>query len=484
MFVQFSKKKDGGAATDGVSRAAFNKICLEYFEEGMRKPARNGNPGALETGLAQQRRHFLRGRWRDAEVPADLVELKALWDGMTPEQSGASRALLEDFSRWKPGPAGRGGERLSRKRGSEDGESDGEFERGESHSPYPPPVAWDSTSAMAPKVDGMVPEHAEMVEPPRKRANTRELQSKRDMQHVSRMAEGPGLELLCNVAFNSDQMPHDHLPLLEPHSMHNDSDLVTDRMVRGDLGSGWHPHHLDREIEMGGSNMPLRDDDVSLMTSDDLHLLHRHHHHYPPHPHSHPHAHQMHRMSASMAMEYGHGHPAHMHRAPMGYSAHHMGEHPMREDPRDLMIDMLPPHSHRAPVPHLEGAWDSPSAHYAPPRPMGGLPPTHSGPMTHKSPRYVPMTHKSPRHGPMSHPGHSPRHGPMVNRSSPHHAPMRQSPHHPGMHPGKSPRHGPIPPGHPSENRGEMLPPSANANWMKSPGLSHMKPKKIPGRCV
>ena len=36
--------------------------------------------------------------------------------------------------------------------------------------------------------------------------------------------------------------------------------------------------------------------------------------------------------------------------------------------------------------------------------------------------------------------------------------------------------------GHPSEMRGEMLPPSANASWMKSPGLSHMKPKKIPGR--
>ena len=34
--------------------------------------------------------------------------------------------------------------------------------------------------------------------------------------------------------------------------------------------------------------------------------------------------------------------------------------------------------------------------------------------------------------------------------------------------------------GHPSENRGEMLPPSTN--WMKSPGLGHVKPKKIPGR--
>lgn len=513
MFDQFSKKKDGGSATDGVSRAAFNKICLEYHEEGMRKPARNGNPGALETGLAQQRRHFLRGRWRDPAVPADLAALKVLWSSMTPDQSTASRNLLEDFSRWKPGPAGRGGERMSRKRGSEDGDSDGEFERGETHSTYPHPGAWDSTATMAPKVDGIVPPHSEMGGPPRKRAKLHGLHSKRDMQHVGRLDE-PGLELLCNVAFNSDQMPHDHLPhhhlpLLEPQSMHNDSsmhndgspmhndsDMVADRMVKGDLGNGWHPHHLDREVEMGGSNMPLRDDDVPL---DDLHHPHPQHHHYPPHPHSHPHAHQMHRMPASMAMEYGHGHPAHMQRAhmgygphqPMGYPHHHMGEHPigMREDLRDLMLDMLPPHSHRAPAPHLEGAWDSPSAHYrdspsahyAPPRSMGGLPPTHSGPM-HKSPRYGPMTHKSPRHGPMARPGHSPHHGPLVNRSSPHHGPMRQSPHHAGMHPGKSPRHGPLPPGNPSENRGEMLPPSAN--WMKSPGLSHMKPKKIPGRCV
>jgi hypothetical protein len=30
-FSQFAKKKDGGTSTDGVSRAAFNKICLEFF---------------------------------------------------------------------------------------------------------------------------------------------------------------------------------------------------------------------------------------------------------------------------------------------------------------------------------------------------------------------------------------------------------------------------------------------------------------------
>ena len=86
LLIQFAKKKDGGSATDGVSRAAFNKICLEYFEEGMRKPARNGNPGSLESGLAQQRRHFLRGRWRDPSMTSDSLALKALFSSMTVEQ--------------------------------------------------------------------------------------------------------------------------------------------------------------------------------------------------------------------------------------------------------------------------------------------------------------------------------------------------------------------------------------------------------------
>jgi len=124
VFPQFAKKKDGGSATDGVSRAAFNKICLEYFEEGMRKPARNGNPGALEANLAQQRRHFLRGRWRDPGVASDVSALAGVWSGMAPDHVAASAALLEDFARWKPGPAGRGGERQSRKRGGSDDESD------------------------------------------------------------------------------------------------------------------------------------------------------------------------------------------------------------------------------------------------------------------------------------------------------------------------------------------------------------------------
>ena len=102
----------------------------------MRKPARNGNPGSLESGLAVQRRHFLRGRWRDLAFPADVAALKALWVNMTPEQESASRALLDDFSRWKPGPAGRGGERSSRKRGSEDGDSGNEADSPDRNEAY------------------------------------------------------------------------------------------------------------------------------------------------------------------------------------------------------------------------------------------------------------------------------------------------------------------------------------------------------------
>eukprot|EP00960_Hanusia_phi_P039767 754040-Hanusia_phi.AAC.1 len=200
VFPQFSKKKDGGSATDGVSRAAFNKICLEYFEEGMRKPARNGNPGALEANLAQQRRHFLRGRWRDPSNPRDLAELKKLWSSMSPEQTNASIALLEDFSRharmtffeewcsplaggrWKPGPAGRGGERLTRKRGS-DSEEESEDSLPSHHTPPAP-----------------------------KLSRTGDVRG--DAAH---------LELLCKVAFGTSDLNSDKKPPLAPSSVANTS---------------------------------------------------------------------------------------------------------------------------------------------------------------------------------------------------------------------------------------------------------------------
>ena len=52
-------------------------------------------------------------------------------------------------------------------------------------------------------------EHTDLEQPPRKRLHTaRELHVKRDIAHGS--DPGP-LELLCNVAFNSDHMPGQHI---------------------------------------------------------------------------------------------------------------------------------------------------------------------------------------------------------------------------------------------------------------------------------
>ena len=465
---QFAKKKDGGAATDGVSRAAFNKICLEYFEEGMRKPARNGNPGSLESGLAQQRRHFLRGRWRDPAVPHDLVALKNLWASMTPEQVAASQDLLEDFSRWKPGPAGRGGERLSRKRGSEDTGSEGELDSSDNNQAPYPPVGADFPAAPRGEALG---QHPEIVSPPRKRMATCDMPGRRDLPPHHGRVDGSGpLELLCNVAFNSDQMSShhlgpDHLHMMDPHLLHHEGGLAADRMVKGEMGHVWHAHHLE-PTDLGPAEA-LGDDEGTL--SDEQPPTSLDHHRYPPHHmHDHLSAHPMHRMPSTMGMDYGHAH-ARMHGRMGGYGqGMHHDDHLMGEGPRR---EMLPPPSHRPPVPpSLENAWDSPSArpYPAPSRMAGYMHP----------PRHMSMMHKSPRHGPVLHTSKSPQHGPMANRS-PHHGPMRRSPHNgPAGHPGKSPRHAPG--GHPSEMRGEMLPPSSN--WMKSPALSHMKPKKIPGR--
>lgn len=73
--------------------------------------------------MAQQRRHFLRGRWLDPAETEDEDVVNALLSQMTTEQSAAATDLLVDFSRWKPGPAGRGGERVCRKRSGSPGDS-------------------------------------------------------------------------------------------------------------------------------------------------------------------------------------------------------------------------------------------------------------------------------------------------------------------------------------------------------------------------
>ncbi len=87
--------------------------------------------------MAQQRRHFLRGRWLDPADPADEEMLRPILAKMPPHQAKATIDLLTEFSRWKPGPAGRGGERTCRKRslspsGSLDEESDAETSTGHS----------------------------------------------------------------------------------------------------------------------------------------------------------------------------------------------------------------------------------------------------------------------------------------------------------------------------------------------------------------
>ena len=78
--------------------------------------------------MAQQRRHFLRGRWIDPAEPEDGEAFLALKAKLTPSQAVEAKKLLVDFSRWKPGPAGRGGERTCRKRDSESEESEEESE--------------------------------------------------------------------------------------------------------------------------------------------------------------------------------------------------------------------------------------------------------------------------------------------------------------------------------------------------------------------
>ena len=65
----------------------------------MRKPARNGNPGALDPNLAQQRRHFLRGRWRDPSMEEDERFLQTIMGSLKPHQIAAASELLTEFSR-------------------------------------------------------------------------------------------------------------------------------------------------------------------------------------------------------------------------------------------------------------------------------------------------------------------------------------------------------------------------------------------------
>ena len=114
MLSHHAHVKDGGTSVDGVTRAALNKMVGLYFREGMRKPARNGNPGELDLGQCKLSRHFLRARWRDPDDPEDCMMLHQMMTTMQQHEVERCIAVLREFTKWRPGPAGRGGDRAMR----------------------------------------------------------------------------------------------------------------------------------------------------------------------------------------------------------------------------------------------------------------------------------------------------------------------------------------------------------------------------------
>ena len=122
MMSQHANVKDGGTSVHGVSRAGLNKLLGAYFHEGMRKPSRNGNPGDLDSPCASKlARHFLKVRWRDPDETEDRMVLQQMFAAMQPHEVFNCIAVLREFTKWRPGPAGRGGDRASVRTASDAG---------------------------------------------------------------------------------------------------------------------------------------------------------------------------------------------------------------------------------------------------------------------------------------------------------------------------------------------------------------------------
>jgi len=114
MLAQYADIRVGGSSVDGVSRAGLNKIVGTYFAEGMRKPARNGNPGELVSLSAHRlARHFLRARWRNPDDAEDMKAMAPFFEDMSPHQVEQCISVLREFMEWRPGPAGRVKDALS-----------------------------------------------------------------------------------------------------------------------------------------------------------------------------------------------------------------------------------------------------------------------------------------------------------------------------------------------------------------------------------
>ena len=101
--------RDGGVAVNGVSRAALNKIVGRHFQEGMRKPSRNGGAGEVQSADAHKlARHFLQARWRNPDNWDDRLVLNSILHVLSRAEAENCIAVLREVQQFKAGPAGRG----------------------------------------------------------------------------------------------------------------------------------------------------------------------------------------------------------------------------------------------------------------------------------------------------------------------------------------------------------------------------------------
>ena len=104
---------------NGVSRAALNKLVGAHFEEGMRKPSRNGTTqAALSAGdPLKLARHFLKARWRSPDDMEDRMVLSSVFNNMCAEEIEKIINILREFQQFTAVPAVKGrGDRVSRPR--------------------------------------------------------------------------------------------------------------------------------------------------------------------------------------------------------------------------------------------------------------------------------------------------------------------------------------------------------------------------------
>jgi hypothetical protein len=109
IFKEHASIRDGGVAINGVSRAALNKIVGRHFQEGMRKPSRNGGAGEVQSADAHKlARHFLHARWRNPDNMDDRLVLNSILHVLSRAEAENCIAVLREVQQFKAGPAGRG----------------------------------------------------------------------------------------------------------------------------------------------------------------------------------------------------------------------------------------------------------------------------------------------------------------------------------------------------------------------------------------